>query len=454
MLHSVMKKIKSLYFVFPIILLFSCSSDTEDPPLIDDSPTDTSLLVDALDTELNALTTNPLSWGDNELTFLDPLADKSIIGLGEATHGTADFFNAKFRIFKYLVENHNFKILAIEADFGESLLINDAIQRGATDEIEDLMRTKMIFWTWRTEEVKNLLEWMSEYNKDKSDDDKLQYLGFDCQFNRYHPDMVKEYLQSVNASFISEAEQILNEAETATQASFDTYSQEQFEEYLAGVDSLSDLFSANAAELIAASSENDYELNLRLVRVIRQVSEVNYARVTNDFTTNYRDLYMAENTAWMYDNYNNSKIAVWAHNAHISNDPTYLGGGGAMGRFLTQQFGNNYSTIAFLFSRGSFNAVTSENVETGNLIKHTLNTQPKINSINYLMSLSNSAVFSIEVDRLQEYEIWQRTFSNSLEYFDIGALYNNDPENYYRVYNPIYYDFIIYFNNTSASVFL
>ena len=176
-----MKKIYPLFMVLSFVFHLSCSNDPEEPPVLDDSPTDTSLLVNALEDELNPLTNNPLAWNENELNFLDPLADKSIIALGEATHGTAEFFNAKFSMFKYLVEKHDFKILAIEADFGESLLINDAIQRGATEEIEDLMRTKMIFWTWRTEEVKNLLEWMSEYNKDKSDDEKLQYLGFDCQ---------------------------------------------------------------------------------------------------------------------------------------------------------------------------------------------------------------------------------------------------------------------------------
>ena len=52
-----------------------------------------------------------------------------LIGLGEATHGTAEFFKAKGRIFKYLAEHHNFKIFAIEADVGESILINQAIQQ-------------------------------------------------------------------------------------------------------------------------------------------------------------------------------------------------------------------------------------------------------------------------------------------------------------------------------------
>ncbi len=120
------------------------------------------------------------------MRFIDPFADKPFIALGEATHGTADFFIAKHRIFKYLVENHNFRVFAFEADFGESLFLNDAIQEGRVDDLRDLMKDKMRFWTWKTEEVLDLLEWMCTYNMDKPDEEKLQYIGIDCQYNSYN----------------------------------------------------------------------------------------------------------------------------------------------------------------------------------------------------------------------------------------------------------------------------
>jgi len=438
-----------ILYSLTFLIIISCGSNSEDLT----SGTQTASLVQALDQELNPLTTNPLNWSDNDLAFLDPIADKSIIALGEATHGTAEFFNSKHRIFKYLVENHNFKIFAFEADFGESLLINDAIQRGATGEIEELMRTKMHFWTWRTEEVKNLLEWMSEYNIGKSKENKIHYMGVDCQFNTYHPSMVREFLFSTGAPFISSAEQILDEAETATQASFDSYNRGIFGSYLGRLDALQDSITTHSIDLINASSEKEYELTIRMVKVIRQVSQVRFARTIGDYSYNYRDQYMAENAAWLNEYFNGEKMVIWAHNAHIGNNSKF-GRGIAMGYHLKQDFGNNYSSIAFLFSQGSFTAVGSSGNPNTGLGEQVINVAPQKNSINYVMYQSTEAAFSVEIEKLQQYGIWNDAFVNGIEYFDIGSTYNNNLEDFYRVFSPIFYYYIIYFDKSTASILL
>lgn len=124
--------------------------------------------MDILLDELDPLDADPHSWVDEDLRWLDPLADKNVVGLGEATHGTAEFFDAKHRIFRYLVENHGYKVFAFEADFGESIYLNEAVQQGNAAGIESLMKSKMHFWTWKTREVKELLEWMCTYNQGKA----------------------------------------------------------------------------------------------------------------------------------------------------------------------------------------------------------------------------------------------------------------------------------------------
>ena len=88
-----------------------------------------------------------------------------MLGLGEATHGTSEFFNMKDRIFRYFVEEHGFRAFGFEMDFGESLIFEEYVQGGEGD-IEELMVKKMIFWIWRAEEVKQLLILMREYNQD------------------------------------------------------------------------------------------------------------------------------------------------------------------------------------------------------------------------------------------------------------------------------------------------
>ena len=124
------------------------------------------------------------------------------------------------------MENHGFKIFAIEADFGESIFINQAVLNSDKSQIENLMKEKMHFWTWRTNEVRDLLYWMCDYNVGKAEAEKVQYWGVDCQFNTYHPDMVKDDLEDANVSFIAFAEGVLNEASAAASSRFSSYTQQ------------------------------------------------------------------------------------------------------------------------------------------------------------------------------------------------------------------------------------
>jgi len=118
-----------------LIIFVSCKKNEISDPV--------ESLNSILEIELNPLAANPLEWTDDELRFLDKFSSKKIVGLGEATHGTAEFFDAKHRIFRYLVENHGYKVFAFEADFGESVFLNAAIQNGNCDQIKEIMTSKM-----------------------------------------------------------------------------------------------------------------------------------------------------------------------------------------------------------------------------------------------------------------------------------------------------------------------
>ena len=132
------------FFLFLILSLIlpSCTEKPEELNL----DQETEALVSILQDELVPLDTDPLSWEDQDLRWLDPIAGKSVVALCESTHVTAEFFEAKHRIFKYLVENHGYRIFAIEADFGESLFIDEVVQQGNPSEIESVMKSKMHFW--------------------------------------------------------------------------------------------------------------------------------------------------------------------------------------------------------------------------------------------------------------------------------------------------------------------
>ena len=150
-----------------------------------------------------------------------------------------------------MVEKHNYKIFAFEADFGESMLINEAIQKSDSSQIEILMKTKMLLWPWMTEEVKDLLEWMCTYNLGKADNEKVQCVGFDCQNNSYNPGLLQDYLTQANAPFLTYAKSILN----APELSGNYNTEASFGEYLKSLDNLLDTMVLYKPQLISASSE-------------------------------------------------------------------------------------------------------------------------------------------------------------------------------------------------------
>lgn len=438
--------------LFPIILVFltiwSCTRSPEEPELDQDTRT----LVDILLEEMDPLDADPLSWKDADLRWLDPLADKFVVGLGEATHGSAEFFDAKHRIFRYLVETHGFRVFAFEADFGESIYINEAVQEGNAAEIESLMLSKMHFWTWKTREVKELLEWMCEYNQGKAEEDKVHYVGIDCQFNTYHPEMARDYLELGSPPFINYADSVLSEVEAAHAENYESFDQESFDIHMGRVIALQDSITKYRELMIAATSEKDFLLHERILEIIRQVSLINFYRGDQQKLLDLRDHFMAQNLSWYRDYFEDRKIAVWAHNYHVSAFESAAVS--SMGNYLQYYYGNQYTSIGFLFSKGSFTAVGMEGETFTELGTQTIDTDPQEKSLNALMFHADQAAFSIEINTIANYLAWYNAFENGMQYFLIGSAYNNNPGDYYLNFDPDSYDYLIYFDQTTASVLL
>lgn len=423
-------------------LLFSCdnSETDESEPIAED-------LVSPLKEELHSLGLDPLKWTDNEIEATASFSDKSIVALGEATHGTSEFFDAKHRIFRYLVENHGFRVFAIEADFGESVILNKAIQESRTSDIKPLMLSTMLFWTWKTTEVQALLEWMSEYNRGKPAEDKLQYMGVDCQANVNNVLLVYDYLELAEVPFLSWANTVLDESKSAPLNYFNFYTEESFTAYKEQLRSLLDSVSHYESSLVAAKSMRDYQLLVQMINVIRQTSEVsfNYRWHSAD---NTRDRYMAENVTWLQEYFPATKVVLWAHNAHISNDSGF----GSMGYHLKGRLQNNYHMLGFLFSKGSFNAFGISGTDYLPLAERAIIEEPKVHSVNAIFSSSNEPVFSVSISDLSTHPEWVSAFNAGLEFFHFGAVFGTKPD--YSPFKRTYYDQIIYFDHTHAATIL
>ena len=100
-----------------------------------------------------------------------------IIGLGESTHGTSEFFSMKHRILEYAVHKLGTRVFAFEDNQLGVEEINNYVLYG-TGEITHLF--KYLFGVWNTEEVLNLIQWVRNYNIEHPDD-QVEFVGFDAQ---------------------------------------------------------------------------------------------------------------------------------------------------------------------------------------------------------------------------------------------------------------------------------
>lgn len=435
------------------MLSFSCSDDEmgmEVEEVVDEKAVELAAVVSD---NFSPVKENPLDWTDEEMTFLDEWGDKKIIGLGESTHGTKEFFDAKFRILKYMAENHGFKIFAIEADFGESIFINEAIQAGDKEAIRSLMKDKMHFWTWRTEEVFGLITWMIDFNEGKSPEDKLQYVGVDCQYNTFHPDFVLEYLETNSQKLGDEAILILSDLKnlSLSQTGYENLTVAEFSEKLSSLDEIIEKYEAQKSNLVELTELKSYELNRRFLELCRQSFIVGVGRYIELPVGGDRDFYMAQNSLWYQDYLDGAKMVNWQHNYHVSRISTY-GNSGSLGYGLDKVLGDDYKVVGFSFGKGGFTAVEKAGEFFLGLKSHYISTDPKSNSLNEYFYLTEEPAFAVKVADLKESDLnWDNLFIQGIDMLNIGSIYNNNPLDYY---NPIlghYWDIYIHFQETTAS---
>jgi erythromycin esterase-like protein len=117
---------------------------------------------------------------DADLRPLIPLLQgRRIVAMGEATHGTREFFQLKHRFFAFMVQRVGFRTFALEARAQDVEPANAYAQRGAGS-AEAAIRA-LAEWPWETQEVVALLEWARRYNASVPERGRVQFRGIDFQ---------------------------------------------------------------------------------------------------------------------------------------------------------------------------------------------------------------------------------------------------------------------------------
>jgi erythromycin esterase-like protein len=99
--------------------------------------------------------------------------------LGEATHGTSEFYRARAAISRHLIEHYGFTILAVEADWPDAATIDRYVRHLPRQGVLDRPFQRFPAWMWRNAEVLDLVDWMRSYNSGKAPQARVRFYGLD-----------------------------------------------------------------------------------------------------------------------------------------------------------------------------------------------------------------------------------------------------------------------------------
>ncbi|MDT7540103.1 MAG: erythromycin esterase [Acidobacteriota bacterium] len=337
----------------------------------------------------NAITIKTVEAG-NGFQDLQPLKkvfkDTRFVGLGEETHGTREFFQFKHRMLEFLVREMGFRVFAIEASYAACQNINDYVM-GKTDDGAKALDSQG-FWTWNTEEVRAMMDWMRKYNQSVPVDRRVKFVGFDIQNNDSGKEKLLAYLKRVAPERAARTETFfkVNDQElsnTAFSGKGDK-AKDALAKFVELKNQYNDLFvflEINGANLATKSNAAEYEQMREYARVVAQYIDAYSRRDLGSVVQ--RDLYMADNFRRLVEREPaGTRFVVWAHNGHISttdNDGAYP----TFGYHLRRFYGKDYYALGFSFNQGSFQSREA---------------QPKDPSKRMLMSFTATAAPAESID--------------------------------------------------------
>lgn len=201
--------IRSAGFVILVLFSGSVACDEESrSPSTDDPPSQFESVADWLKDSAIPLDSVEPGSGFADLTPLENiLKDVRIVGLGEATHGTREFFQLKHRLVEFLVEEMGFTVFGLEASYPGCARINDYVLHGKGN--PEAALASQGFWIWDTEEIAELIEWMRSYNMKAPDGKKVKFVGFDFGVLDQSLEIVSDYLRRVAPDQVEKAEEAI-----------------------------------------------------------------------------------------------------------------------------------------------------------------------------------------------------------------------------------------------------
>jgi len=294
-------------------------------------------------------------------------ANRRVVMLGEATHGTAEFYDARARITEKLVRDHGFNIVAVEADWPDAATYDAYVRGLPRPSLPHAPFSRFPNWMWRNDEVGNFLKRLKAINESIADPGmKAGFYGLDIYSLGASVEAVLAYLDKVDA-----------EAARTARARYGCLAPWRSEPARYGhmavsrgyalcekpvTDALLDLMHKRLDYLIKdGEAFFDAEQNARIVAGAERYYRAIY--YGDAVSWNLRDQHMFDTLERLLAHRGpDSKAVVWAHNSHIGNAAfTEMGqvrGEHNIGKLARERFGEQAALIGFGTDRGTVAAAS------------------------------------------------------------------------------------------------
>lgn len=293
---------------------------------------------------------------DADLTrFAQVVGDARIVALGESTHGTREFFQAKHRLVEYLVRVHGFRVFALEANQLLVERVNRYVQGGEGTGAQAL---RPLFAVWNTEEMLALVEWARGWNA-AHPGRTVRFVGMDMQDHQTPADSLRAFLADVEPAMLPRVDALTAEYRAERSSATPHVADSTRERWHAQAQTLWDEVSARrTAWLARAGSRADTlraEWAVQDANLLRQAAQFNVRLSSPE-----RDSLMAADLDWALATLApDARAVLWAHDVHVSKggDPARSFNQGAqMGAFLRRRHGDAYRVFTLLTYDGAYTA--------------------------------------------------------------------------------------------------
>ena len=306
--------------------------------------------------------------------LIDAMRGARIVLIGEASHGTREFYRERAEITKRLIRDLGFNFVAVEADWPDAFRINRFVKnqsddRDAEEALSDFRRFPA--WMWRNREVAAFIGWLHDFNQ-RRPEPAAGFYGLDLYSLYASIEAVIDYLEGTDPA--------LAQAARMRYGCFDQFEREPQAyglsvEY-AGLDSCEEdavrqLIEMQRLSASQASREGPRmdeeaffaEQNARLVKNAERYYRAMYR--SDALSWNVRDEHMAETLDALilfHERYSrNPKAVIWAHNSHVGDArATQMSRRGELniGQLMKQRYGAAAFAIGFTTHAGTVTAAT------------------------------------------------------------------------------------------------